>query len=81
MPPTDYAAVATSGNTTPLAAEAPNGGIYAPVATVAAPSSPPPQWSQHKKGSSPWHCEDRGSPSDGGVHSNSPATSSGSHAY
>lgn len=81
VPPPDYAAVATSGDSSAVATAAPNGAIYAPVATVAAPSSPPPQSSRHKKGSSPSHFEDRGSPSHGGVHSNSPATSTGSHAY
>ncbi|XP_021754557.1 transcription factor HHO3-like [Chenopodium quinoa] len=75
--PPEYAAT-TAGDTNTVAAP---GNIYAPIATVATPphlrqTSP---HMQHQKQSSQSHCEERGSHSEGGVHSNSPATSSSTH--
>uniref|UniRef100_A0A803MU52 HTH myb-type domain-containing protein n=1 Tax=Chenopodium quinoa TaxID=63459 RepID=A0A803MU52_CHEQI len=75
--PPEYAAT-TAGDTNTVTAP---GSIYAPIATVATPphlrqTSP---HMQHQKQSSQSHCEERGSHSEGGVHSNSPATSSSTH--
>lgn len=77
VPPQEYASVATtaavSGETTSVT-PSPNNGVYAPVAvplpTLAKPSVQRPQRSQS---------EDRGSHSEGRVHSNSPSTSSSTH--
>ncbi|KAG8473298.1 hypothetical protein CXB51_035418 [Gossypium anomalum] len=76
VPPQEYASVATtavvSGETSVI--PSPNSGVYAPVAvplpTLAKPSVQRPQRSQS---------EDRGSHSEGRVHSNSPSTSSSTH--
>ncbi|KAA3488321.1 transcription factor LUX-like [Gossypium australe] len=76
VPPQEYASVATtaavSGETS--VTPSPNSGVYAPVAvplpTLAKPSVQRPQRSQS---------EDRGSHSEGRVHSNSPSTSSSTH--
>lgn len=75
--PPEYAAT-TAGDTTTVT---PPGGIYAPIATVAAPPSVHQTMThrQQQKQSSQSHCEERGSHSEGGVHSNSPATSSSTH--
>lgn len=82
MPPQEYAAVTattTSGDKTNVS---PPNGIYAPIATVAAPSLMH-QTSTHriqpKQQSSQSHCEERASHSEGGARSNSPATSSSTH--
>ncbi|KAA8532737.1 hypothetical protein F0562_032770 [Nyssa sinensis] len=73
VPTPEYA---TSGVSTP-------NGIYTPIA--APPPLPRPQSSasqtqrQHHKQSKQLHPDESGSHSDGGVHSNSPATSSSTH--
>lgn len=81
MPPPEYAAVATTaapGETSTVAA--PNG-IYSPVAappkvtqqTTSIVKRPKPKQSESS------HSEERLSHSEGGAHSNSPATSSSTH--
>uniref|UniRef100_A0A5B7B4E8 Putative transcription factor GLK2 n=1 Tax=Davidia involucrata TaxID=16924 RepID=A0A5B7B4E8_DAVIN len=73
-------ATTTSGEASGVAT--PNG-IYAPIAAPLPPPPPPASASQtlrqqHKQ-SKQMHSDERGSPSEGGVHSNSPATSSSTH--
>ncbi|XP_021857302.1 transcription factor HHO2 isoform X2 [Spinacia oleracea] len=75
--PPEYAATTARDTTTTVAA---SGGIYAPIATVAAPPRPMHQTSTQRQSSDQSHCEERGSHSEGHVvHSNSPTTSSSTH--
>ncbi|GMH01865.1 hypothetical protein Nepgr_003704 [Nepenthes gracilis] len=75
-PPSDYsAAAAGTTNLGEASLAAAPARIYAPVA---APPPPPQEWQQQKQLNQS-NCEQRGSQSDGGVQSNSPASSSSTH--
>ncbi|KAL9225782.1 hypothetical protein vseg_001669 [Gypsophila vaccaria] len=76
VPPSEYAPVGTSGGITTTSP--PPNGVYAPVATVASPTSLP---RQQPKLSSQSRCGDRGSQSDGPDTSSSTHTTTASHAY
>lgn len=81
MQPPEYAAVAAttaSGETSTIAAAAAANGIYTPVAAPLS-TAPPKLQKQLLKHSEQMQLEERGSHSDGGFRSNSPATSSSTH--
>lgn len=82
MPPPEYAAVATTSAPGESSTVTAANGIYAPVAALP-PTAPQATTALTKrpqqKRSEPSHSEERVSHSEGGVHSNSPATSSSTH--
>lgn len=81
MPPPEYAAVATTSVAGETSTVTIGNGIYAPVASLppTAPQATSLTKRPQQKRSEPSHSEERVSHSKGGVHSNSPATSSSTH--